>query len=94
MKETNEVAPEPTKRSEVPPDDEPPPPYSYQAPPTGMLALNGLILAKLFNLNFYKTEVVSRRRDPQRRAGDSCLDLTKWRLKMFKFLLIYGTFYL
>ena len=35
--------------------------------------------AKLFNLNFYPLEVVSRLRDPQHQVSENYSDLTKWR---------------
>ena len=42
------------------------------------------LTAKLFNLNFYPHEVVSRRRDPQLQVSENYSDLTKWKSTLFK----------
>ena len=53
-----------------------------------------LLTAKSFNWNFHPLEVVSRWRDPQLQVSENYSDFTKWRLAIFKFLLIYATLYL
>ena len=43
------------------------------------------LTAKLFNMNFYPLEVVSRWRDPQLRVSENYSDFTKWRSTVFKY---------
>ena len=42
------------------------------------------LTAKLFNLNFYSFQVVSRCRDPQLQVSENYSDLPKWRSPLFK----------
>ena len=52
------------------------------------------LTAKLFNWNFYPLEGVSHRRDPHLQVSENYSNFTKWRLTIFKLLLIYVTLYL
>ena len=49
-----------------------------------MLKWFNLLTAKLFNLNFYPPEIVSRCRDPQFQVSENYSDLTKWRSTLLK----------
>ena len=56
-----------------------------------LFTLNPLT-AKLFNLNFYPLEVVSRWRDPQLQVSENYSDLTKWRSTLFKYCWLISHF--
>ena len=50
------------------------------------------LTAKLFNLNLYLLEVVSRWRDPQLQVSENYSDLTKWRSTLFKYCWLMSHF--
>ena len=50
------------------------------------------LTAKLFNQNFYPSEIVSRWRDPQLQVSENYLDLTKWRSTLFKYCWLVAHF--
>ena len=52
------------------------------------------LTAKLFNLNFYPLEVMSRWRDPQLQVSENYSDLTKWRSTLFKYRWLMSNFIL
>ena len=59
---------------------------------TSKTFINPLTALKLFNWNFHSLEVVSRWRDPQLQVNENYLDLTKWRLTIFKFCSLMSRF--
>ena len=64
-------------------------PYSNLGNP---LTLNPFT-AKLFNVNVYPLEIVSRWRDPQLQVSENYSDLTKWRSTIFKYCWLMSHFF-